>query len=163
MHLTNLTFNKLVPSDFPLYYLLVGNEQVMAMITERALSLNEAQKEFDNHLKNNNLHPDFGFYKISDQSNGNFIGMIKLEVLDSLSEIELGYMLLPQYWRLGIGKHATQIMLKKACNSGIVKRITAIIDPDNIASKKILLTSGFISKEFRDFDGLPGEVLEYVP
>ena len=43
--------------------------------------------------------------------------------------------------------------------SSNLNQLYAIIDPKNIASKKILEKQGFVHQEFRDFDGLPGEIL----
>jgi RimJ/RimL family protein N-acetyltransferase len=42
----------------------------------------------------------------------------------------------------------------------LINKIFAIIDPKNIASRKILTSQGFIHKAFKDYDGLPGEILE---
>jgi len=39
-----------------------------------------------------------------------------------------------------------------------LNRIYAIIDPDNTASRKILLKNGFVSEEVGKIDGLPSEV-----
>jgi hypothetical protein len=36
----------------------------------------------------------------------------------------------------------------------------AIIDPKNLASRKILINNSFVSKEFKDIDGLASEILE---
>lgn len=45
----NIKLVKFTKQDFNDYYSLVSNEQVMVMITERALSLEEAKRNF-NHL-----------------------------------------------------------------------------------------------------------------
>lgn len=42
--------------DFDAYYSLVSNLDVMAMIAERAFTLDEAKKDFNHLWKNNNLH-----------------------------------------------------------------------------------------------------------
>jgi len=160
MALDNLFLTKLTKSDFPQYYLLVGNEQVMAMITEKALSIQEAEKGFEKILNGNALHPDFGFYKITDSISGNFLGVVKLEIeKQAPKEAELGYMILPEHWGKGIGGKVSEMMLNKARLSDVLEKITAIIDPKNIASRKILINNGFHSLEFKDFDDLPGEIL----
>jgi len=145
--------------DFDLYYALVRDERVMAMITERALSLEEATSDFEKMLDNNDLHPAFGYFKIVDGDT--FIGLAKLEVEVADSQVaELGYMLLPAYWGMGIGSQVAMRLLEIARSSSQLKTINAIVDPANLPSRKILLNSGFISKGFKDFDGLPGEILE---
>lgn len=55
---------KLLPQDFESFYALTGNEKVMAMITERPLSEEEALKKFNYFLENNKLHKSFGSFKV---------------------------------------------------------------------------------------------------
>ena len=159
-----LQLQKFEREDFALYYQLVGNEAVMAMIMERALSIAEAEADFEKLLFNNRQHVDFGSFKVMDASSGAFIGLGKLEItLDNPEEGELGYMLLPPFWGQGIGTAlADQLMTKLAAHPEL-KYVYAIIDPKNEASRRILIKQGFISREFKDFDGLPGEILVYSP
>ncbi len=49
--------------------------------------------------------------------------------------------------------------MNKAKESKVLHQIMAIIDPKNIASKRILLNNGFISQKLCKIDGLPGEIL----
>ncbi|NIE96937.1 GNAT family N-acetyltransferase [Acinetobacter sp. C26M] len=147
--------------DFNLYYQLVGNEKVMAMITERAIPEEEAKKDFQLLIINNQLHPNFGHFKILDVNTNEYIGLAKLEIKNlNDSEVELGYMLLPSYWGKGIARKVSQQLLSDAKKQNSIHRIFAIIDPQNIASRKILTSQGFVHTEFKDYDGLAGEILE---
>lgn len=93
--------------------------------------------------------------------NHDFIGLAKLEIkTENDKEAELGYMILPKYWGKGIGGKVAQSLIESARKHTGLTRIFAIIDPKNIASRKILINNGFESKEFKDFDGLPCEILE---
>ena len=153
---------KLLPEDFPVYYSLVGNEAVMAMITERAIPLEEARADYNQRMLENQFHPAFGHFKIIDTPSGHFIGVGKLEIdRPDSDQAELGYMLLPAYWGKGIGSAVAQQLIEVARKHTFIKKLFAIIDPDNIPSRKILTNNGFVSKEFADFDGLPGEILEW--
>ena len=146
--------------DFENYFSLVKDERVMAMITESGLSEKEARTKFDEVINENEMHPDYGYYKITDAAS-TFIGVIKLEINEpNAHEAELGYMLKPEYWDRGIGGEATKFLIDKTRRLGNLKRIFAIIDPKNIASRKILINNGFISQEFRNFEEMPGELLE---
>ncbi len=106
----NLKLKKFYETDFADYFRLVSDEQVMAMITERAIPKEEAKIDFEKLLKNNAIHPDFGYFKILDGVDNAFIGLAKLELTSPDSaEAELGYMLLPKYWGKGIaGRVAKQ-------------------------------------------------------
>lgn len=147
--------------DFLFYFQLVNDEKVMEMITERAIELEEAKKDFYKLIDNNKLDINFGNFKIIREDTNEFIGLAKLEIQEINSEeAELGYMLLPKYWGKGIASLVGEKLIKIGKNQQSLKRIYAIIDPKNIPSRKVLTNNGFISKEFKDFDGLPGEILE---
>lgn len=151
---------KFTSMDFDNYYKLVSNEKVMAMITERAILLDEALENYNLILNNNQLHNSFGNFKIMEVSTNKFIGSALLKVKDmSSTEAELGYMLLPDYWGKGIGSEVAKMLIEKAKEEKQINKITAIIDPNNIASRKILVNSGFISDMVCEIDGLPGEIL----
>ncbi|WP_346938911.1 GNAT family N-acetyltransferase [uncultured Clostridium sp.] len=59
----------------------------------------------------------------------------------------------------GYGSEIANLLLNKAKESKVLHQIMAIIDPKNIASKRILLNNGFISQKLCKIDGLPGEIL----
>jgi RimJ/RimL family protein N-acetyltransferase len=61
---------------------------------------------------------------------------------------------------LGIASKVATILVEQACRNPEICTLIAIIDPANLASKKILTNKNFITREFRDFDGLPGEILQ---
>lgn len=156
----NITLEKFGPEDFGDYQRLVGNAEVMAMITERAVPAEEARCDYDKMLAANELHPELGHFRVLDES-GNFLGLGKLEVESvDADQAELGYILAPEHWGKGIASRIAALLVAKAEQQFTLRSLFAIIDPANIPSRKILINNGFASKEFRDFDGLPGEVLE---
>lgn len=158
-----ISLTKFEAADFELYYLLVGNEQVMQMITERALLLSEATERYDIVLRKNELHPVLGYYKITEKASGIFIGLAKMEILtNDASETELGYMLLPEYWGKGIGSTVAKKLMDYAFAEKTTKRIIAIIDPKNTASKKILINNGFVSEKTEIVNGLQEEFLGFT-
>ena len=149
--------------DFDYYFQMVNDEKVMAMITERPFEFDEAREDFKKLLKLNSISDHFGTYKIFDRKNGKFIGLAKLEITESNSDIaELGYIILPEYWGKGIASVIAEYLIDYARLLKKLKGMFAIIDPNNLASRKILIKNGFQTREFRDFDGLPGEVLELI-
>lgn len=159
----DIVLNKFRPCDFADYFRLVGNSQVMAMITERAIAADEARHDYDALLQANDLHPELGQFRIVDARHGHFIGLAKLEVSGTdAPTAELGYMILPDYWGQGIASDVARMLIRLARKQPQLKSLFAIIDPANLPSRKILINNDFVSREFKDFDGLPGEVLELV-
>ncbi|MFT3691214.1 GNAT family N-acetyltransferase [Paenirhodobacter sp.] len=157
----DIALEKFTHQDFDDYLRLVSNPEVMAMITERAIPADEARRDYEKLLAENALHPDLGHFRVLDASDGSFIGLGKLAVETAeADQAELGYILAPEYWGKGIASRIASLLVARAERQPILRRLFAIIDPANIPSRKILINTGFVSKEFRDFDGLPGEVLE---
>lgn len=156
-----MKLEKFGENDFPDYFRLVNNEKVMEMITERSLPLEEAKDYFKEVIENNLIDPNFGRFKILDAESNKFIGLAKLEIEDKNSNrAELGYMILPEYWGKGIGSYVAKQLLETAKTQKSINNVFAIIDPKNEASRKILINNGFVSKELKDLDGLPCEILE---
>ena len=156
----NIKLEKFTELDFAVYFELVKNIKVMQMITERALTLEEAHTEFAKILSKNTYDVALGNYKILDAQTNDFIGLAKLELdRPTATTAELGYMLLPEYWGKGIASQVVTFLIEHAKQQAYLKDLMAIIDPENIASRKILINNGFHSQEFKDFDGLAGEIL----
>ncbi len=150
---------KLLPDDFVFFYALTGNEKVMAMITERALSKEEALKKFNYFLENNELHKSFGSFKVLEVLSSKLLGFAKLEITkEKPEEAELGYMLLPEFWGNGFGSEIAETLLEVATSDSNLTRVFAITDPNNVASRKILINNGFASEEVGEIDGLPSEI-----
>ncbi|QWH18133.1 N-acetyltransferase [Bacillus mycoides] len=154
-----LYFKKFEAIDFNLYYQLVSNEKVMAQITERAIPLEEAQNDYKKLLQHNEKHKLFGSYKVYDSATNEFIGLGHVTVNeDDLKEAELGYMILPEHWGKRYGSCIARELIEIAKQTD-VNVLKAIIDPNNIPSRKILLNAGFTSDIVCEIDGLPGEIL----
>ncbi|KMN46151.1 GNAT family N-acetyltransferase [Bacillus sp. LK2] len=154
-----LHFKKFEATDFNQYFQLVSNESVMAQITERAIPLEEAQNDYEKLLRCNQKHKLFGSYKVYDSATNEFIGLGHVTVNeDDLKEAELGYMILPEHWgkRYGSCIASELIEIAKQTEVNVLK---AIIDPNNIPSRKILINVGFTSDIVCEIDGLPGEIL----
>jgi ribosomal-protein-alanine N-acetyltransferase len=151
---------KFKSQDFNEYFQLVSDASVMEMITERAIPMDEARIDFEQLMEDNKLNDNFGHFKILTVSSNEFVGLAKLVLNEENKvEAELGYMILPLYWGKGIASHVARKLIGHAKQQESLEKVVAIIDPKNIPSRKILINNGFVSKEFKDFDGLPGEIL----
>lgn len=154
-----LHFKKFEATDFSPYFQLVSNERVMAQITERAIPLEEAQNDYEKLLRRNEKHKLFGSYKVYDSATNEFIGLGHVTVHeDHVKEAEIGYMILPEHWGKRYGSYIARELIEIAKQTD-VNILKAIIDPNNIPSRKILINVGFTSDVVCEIDGLPGEIL----
>ncbi|MBS4196695.1 GNAT family N-acetyltransferase [Lederbergia citri] len=155
----SIMIEKFQKKDFDDYFKLVSDERVMAQITERAIALEEAKVNFYKILERNEKYDFYGSFKIYDQITNQFIGLGHLTLNEiKEDEAEIGYMIRPEFWGKGYGSTVAKRLFNMAKQTEI-KLLKAIIDPNNIASRKILINLGFISMEICEIDGLPGEIL----
>jgi ribosomal-protein-alanine N-acetyltransferase len=56
---------------------------------------------------------------------------------------EVGYWLLPEYWGKGVIKSVLPAILEFGFSTWNLHRIEALVEPENIASSKLLLNTGF--------------------
>jgi ribosomal-protein-alanine N-acetyltransferase len=76
---------------------------------------------------------------------------------------ELGYMLLPEYHSQGIMQEALLGMVKYGFEKMKLHTIEAVIDPRNMASKKVLEKTGFVKEaHFKENIFFEGKFLDSV-
>jgi [ribosomal protein S5]-alanine N-acetyltransferase len=157
MNSSRLQLRKFTSNDFDFYFQLVGDYRVMKMITGHAVTIKKAKEKFKDILRVNAVDPHFGYFFISDLTSSEFIGLGKL-VITAGNEAEIGYVVLPDLWGKGYGSEISTNLIERAKKIDTIKKLMAIIDPKNKASKKILEKSGFVLKSVCEFKGLPAEI-----
>ncbi|MBZ9688545.1 GNAT family N-acetyltransferase [Clostridium estertheticum] len=152
--MTNRIYFKkfLSEDDFQYFLTLVSNEKIMVMNYGRVFLLEEAKNYYKRLLENNNIHKEFGHFKVFEKATDIFIGSGALSINDDFTEAEVEYLLLPEYWGKGYGSEIVGELLNKAEETKSIQQVTAITDPNNIGSKKILLNNGFISLKIYKID-----------
>lgn len=113
------------------------NQDVMKMITGDPLSLPAIKRKWQNIMSWDHLQ-GYGYYQLKEDDQCIGVGCLK----PFQGDVEIGYMVYPQYWHKGYGTMICKFLMSRiqAMN---VKRIVAYIDPQNIASRKILENYGF--------------------
>lgn len=161
----SITF-KFIPfdqGDYSDYRLLTSNARVMEMISGHPLEETESRTQYDRLLQQNQVLSGFGNFKIIDEQDNTFIGLAKLVLSQKEDkEVEIGFMLLEPYWGKGIATAATRQLIEFARSKKELLRVRAILDPQNKASRKILVREGFVSEFVGDIDGMPGEIMNLV-
>ncbi len=138
--------------DFEYFFKLVSNEKIMTMNFGRVFTLEEAKKYYEKVLSINEKSKDLGQFKVFEGSNKDFIGLGAIVANEDLTEVEIEYLLLPDYWGKGYGSSIAETLVSMASGVKSIKKVTAIADPNNMGSKKILLKNGFVSSEIYEID-----------
>lgn len=155
--MTHLQFKKYTAQDFNDYYALVCDETVMEYITGHALSPEEAQVRFEKSIRQNDEHATFGSYKIFVEDIYIGFGMVLYDT--DKNEAEIGYMMFPRYFKKGYSQQIANALVALARHTNVPSLI-AMIDPKNMASRKILTRAGFTSVEAGIIDGIPTEIFK---
>lgn len=76
---------------------------------------------------------------------------------------EIGYMLLPEYHGKGFAVEAIKVLVKYGFEIMKLHSIEAVIDPENLASEKVLQKSGFVKEaHFKENEYYEGRFLDSV-
>lgn len=147
-----LSFHKFTPTVFSDYRRIHENERVMKYITGRALNEDEIKLRFEKALAVGDNSQQLGFFSVVNSKEHQFLGISKL-VEFSEHEIEIGYSLLPEYWRKGFASEIVDCLTSYYCRLNLQKSLVAIVDPKNSASEKILVKKGFTYYKTENFNG----------
>jgi RimJ/RimL family protein N-acetyltransferase len=85
----------------------------------------------------------FGLWLVERKSDGASLGMCGLIKRDTLDDIDIGFALLPEFWRHGYAYEAAAATLAHARDALGLSRVVAITSEDNDASGSLLEKLGF--------------------
>lgn len=152
-----LLFQLFTPEGFDDYFRVVGNAEAMKWITGKPSTPEEARERFEEILQENAADPRMGYYAVYLKDSGAYIGLGKI-VPAGAGQVEIGYALLPDYWRQGFGNEISRRLVEQAATLTGIHRLIAYIAPENQASRRILEKCGFTLERMGDWKGLPAEV-----
>ena len=137
-----LIVRKLQNEDFQPFHQMQSNLKVMKYVRAKVMTYEENENEIVELIeKYESPKNDFWIYAIESKLDQEFVGTIAF-VKDDESEDEIGYRFLEKYWRNGYAKEILNGMIIYAKSIGI-KKLIACVSPENVASEKIIMASGF--------------------
>jgi RimJ/RimL family protein N-acetyltransferase len=80
----------------------------------------------------------FGLYLVELKTTGESLGMCGLIRRNTLQDVDIGYAFLPRYWSKGYAFEAAQAMKDYARDGIGLKRMVAVVDPENLPSIHLL-------------------------
>ena len=80
----------------------------------------------------------FGLYLVELRQSGESMGMCGLIQRNTLKDVDIGYAFLPKFWSKGYAFEAAQAMKQYAQDELGLKRLVAVVDPENLASIRLL-------------------------
>ena len=139
-----LLFRKVLPSDFKTW--LPFHEDKRSSEFWEGLPSDPktaCQEQFDRIFERyeNNLG---GMNALISKSTGEFIGLCGLlkQTVDQIEELEIGYSILPKYWKQGYASEAAIKCKNYAKEQSLAKSLISIIHINNLPSQKVALKNG---------------------
>jgi len=148
-------------SDFEAFCEVICNDEVMYHISGKGNSKKIALKKFKSLLKTNKENDHYGFYKVLLKDSESLIGFAKMVPFEK-DKIEIGYALLPDYWRKGYTTEMVQVMTSNCIQNFRDKKVMAIVNDGNIGSLKVLENLNFDPYKKDIFKGSMCYFLEYI-
>lgn len=114
------------------------------------------QEWFDNAFERYNSDLG-GLNALIHRNSGLLIGQcgLLIQEVDNLQEIEIGYSILPSYWKQGYATEAAKKCKAFAFENKLSKSLISIIHIDNIASQKVALNNGMQRDKTTTFHNNP--------
>ncbi len=135
---------KIIPADIGNIYAGLSDPDVIKYYGISFSTIADTQQQMDWY---ENLQKEGAgiWWAIEDTVTQQFCGAAGLNNLNQkFKTAELGYWLLPQYWRRGIMQKAVQEILRYSLNTLQLHRIFAHVETENTASEMLLQRTGFI-------------------
>ncbi|MGS0524795.1 GNAT family N-acetyltransferase [Zobellia nedashkovskayae] len=139
-----MLFRKVHPSDFeawlPFHEDKRSSEFWEGLPSDPKIA---CQEQFDRIFERyeNNLG---GMNALISKTSGEFIGLCGLlkQTVDEVDELEIGYSILPKYWKQGYASEAAIKCKNYAKEQSLAKSLISIIHINNLPSQKVALKNG---------------------
>ena len=140
-----LRFRMLLVNDFDTWIELFKEEGVGEFLGMASIPTPEEQCQKWFELTLNRYENDLGGMNVlMDKNTGEFIGQCGLLVqeVDNITELEIGYSILPKFWNQGYATEAARKCIEFAFQHDFADSIISIIHVDNIQSEKVAQKNG---------------------
>ncbi|MCC0768245.1 MULTISPECIES: GNAT family N-acetyltransferase [Bacillus] len=153
IHTKRLLMRKPLIEDTDQFYSIIKEDAVGKWLAKSSgMSKGEA-KDYIMQLISHWEKYDFGVWLLVNRNTGELLGHCGLRKIDETGEIEIMYVLDPEYWGNGYASEAAKASIQYAKEMMNVKRIIARVKVANENSKKLLRNLGFTYTHDVDHSG----------
>lgn len=141
-----LTIRQLQLSDAAFVLTLYNDPSFLQHIGDKGVrTLADAEKNLQQGAIASYAEHGYGMWLVEDWQ-GQAIGLCGLINRDFLTETDLGYAYLPEFFGKGYAYEAATAVLAYAAQQTDLNTVVAIVSPDNRASKSLLEKLGFVQQ-----------------
>lgn len=153
IHTKRLFMRKPLIEDVEQFYSILKEEAIGKWLAKSSGMSKEEAKDYVIQLISHWEQYDFGVWLLVNRNTGELLGHCGLRKIDETGEIEIMYLLDPEYWGNGYASEAAKASIQYAKEMMNVKRIIARVKVANENSKKLLRNLGFTYTHDVDHSG----------
>ena len=134
-----LILRRLSTTDAAFILDLLNQPSFLRFIGDRGVrTIGDAERYIQQGPIESYLRLGFGLYLVELRDDQTPIGICGLIKRDALPDVDIGYALLPQYWSQGFASEAASAVIAYGKDVLKLRRIVAIVTPDNERSIRVL-------------------------
>ena len=159
-----LILRRVLPSDVKEMFELRSNPETMKYIP-RPLLTNHEEALAHIQMMEDKIETNEGInWAITIKGDDKMLGVIgHYRIKPEHYRAEVGYMILPEYHGKGITTEAVQCVVDYGFNTMQLHSIEGVIDPENVASEKVLQKCGFVKEaHFKENEFYDGKFIDAV-
>ncbi|WP_432409144.1 GNAT family N-acetyltransferase [Wukongibacter sp. M2B1] len=161
----NLIIRPYTKNDALNLYDTLNDKNVLKYIPEEPITIEQAQNAIDWLISNYDLDLDSDYkysFAIETKQTNDYVGWCGFGYLDyDKSQKEIYFTLKSKYWGQGFATEASKALVEYIFNELELKKLVAVVKPDNVASKRVIEKLGFkhegivknVPEEFSFYEG----------
>jgi len=139
-----LRLRSFTTDDAPFVFRVMNSPGWLRFIGDRGIrTIDDAKRYLEEGPITSYARNGFGLLHVSRREDDAPVGMCGLLRRDWLPDVEIGFAFLPEFCGIGYATEAVAATLLDAERSLGLRRVTAIVQPDNAASLRVLAKAGF--------------------
>lgn len=156
-----LRVRQFVPADADDFYRIQGDPEIMRYI-RKPKSRRESNRFLKENIELYAANPLHGRWAVVDRQDPTvFIGSMAVISWDQPDRIQIGYVLLAEYWGRGYATELVKTGKRYAFEKAGVSLLYGVTETPNTASQQVLLKNGFVFQETCLEGGKPIHVYTY--
>lgn len=162
MHTEHLYLRHFTLDDAEEYWPLVSLPEILKYTGEQPqATLDDARQILLNRPLRDYLIHGFGRMACIEKSSGRLVGFSGLKYLDDLQEVDIGYRFLPECWGKGYATESARMLMRQAASEYGISRIVGLVQPENVASTRVLEKLGLCFERKVCPDGCAANLMLY--
>jgi RimJ/RimL family protein N-acetyltransferase len=153
-----LKFRQVSSNDFDLWIDFFKQKDVVRFLAMEKIPtpLERCEHWFD-RLKHRYENDLGGMNALDDKTTNEMVGQcgLLIQEVDGLTEMEIGYSILPNFWNRGFATEAAKKCRDYAFENNFADSIISIIHIENINSQKVAINNGMVKTKSTQFKEMP--------